>query len=128
VELYTKGQIRRMYVSGGRGDDAPVSEARVMATVARELGVPEEEMVLEEESRSTWENIAFTHPLMAQCRSVVAVSDSYHVGRIRMIASIQGWNIETVAADSPIDMTFIVKNWLREAAALVALVLQSLLT
>ncbi len=91
VQLLQAGNVRKLVLSGGHGEGQPLSESEVMREQAHAQGVDDHLMLLESASRSTWENIAFSRPLLAQCSSVLAVSDRYHLARIRMIAYRQGW-------------------------------------
>lgn len=71
-----------LLLTGGR-TRGPVSEAAEMAEIARSLGVADDRMVLEERSRTTWENVAFARELVTPGSLVVLVSDGVHVHRAR---------------------------------------------
>lgn len=69
--------------SGGasRGTD---SEAVLMARFATETaGIPERNIVLEQESRTTWENIAFSLPLLGDAGTIAVASNTFHARRAR---------------------------------------------
>lgn len=68
-------------MSGGAVANSHV-EAEVMAGLALDLGVPESALVLERDSRSTFENAALSRPLVVGSR-VVIVSDGWHLRRAR---------------------------------------------
>lgn len=75
--------------SGGamRGDS---SEAALMARHAITAhGVPADRVVLEEQSRTTWENIAFSIPLLRDARTIVIASNTFHARRARGYLSAQ---------------------------------------
>jgi len=91
IDLYNQDQIGKLILTGGKGDDYQHSEASVMNTVAIKGGVKKRDIILEEESGSTWDNIRFTKPLTEDCESVIAISDRYHLARIKLIAAKQGW-------------------------------------
>ena len=55
VALLKEGRAQRLLLSGGSPDNRP-TEAFIMARLARELGAPEESLILEPKSRSTFEN------------------------------------------------------------------------
>lgn len=59
------------------------SEAAQMAAIARRIGIPDASIVLEDRSRTTWQNVAFTHPLVVDADRVVLVSDGPHAARAR---------------------------------------------
>lgn len=71
-----------LFLTGGR-TRGPVSEAAEMAAIARSLGAADDRMVLEERSRTTWENVAFTRELVTPGSLVVLVSDGVHAHRAR---------------------------------------------
>jgi uncharacterized SAM-binding protein YcdF (DUF218 family) len=66
----------QLVLSGGSWID-PVSDARVMAGVAEGLGVRKEEMVLEEESRDTREEVLVLKPMIGTNRFVLVTSASH---------------------------------------------------
>jgi uncharacterized SAM-binding protein YcdF (DUF218 family) len=47
------------------------------------LGVPRENVVLEECARTTWENIAYSIPLIEQALSIEIASNTFHARRAR---------------------------------------------
>lgn len=71
-----------LVLSGGPVGSA-VPEARVLAAYARERGWAGP-LVLEEKSRSTWENITFTAPLVEQHDSITLVSQPSHALKARV--------------------------------------------
>ncbi len=91
ADLYRNENVKRLILSGGRGEGNAQSEAFVMRREALKQGVDMRDIVIEEQSRSTAENLHFTRNLTSDCSSVVAISDQYHLGRIRLLAIRQGW-------------------------------------
>jgi len=67
------------------------SEAEVMAGYARDiLGVPAQQIMLEEQARSTWDNITYSLPLAEQFTAIKIASDPFHVRKAhRYAASIR---------------------------------------
>lgn len=129
AELYSHGSIRRLFFTGGRGVGNAKSEARVMLEYAVSLGIPAERITTEERSSSTWENLLYTRPLTVDCHGVLAISDGYHLARIRMIAHVQGWpQVQTLPAEPRPGMLFIARSLLREAIGVDLLVVIQLLT
>ncbi len=91
IELWRDDNVRLLIFSGGKGDAFHLSEAAVMRNQALDRGVPAEAILLEETSRSTKENIEKSAELVrSNCSSVVAVSDQYHLARIRLLAKRAG--------------------------------------
>ena len=78
-------------VSGGQGPDEPSTEARAMADYLMEQGVSAEQLLLEEESHNTFQNLACTFELLKetgyedQMGQVLVVSNGFHLTRVRML-------------------------------------------
>ncbi len=118
VRLYQEKKVQRLILSGGRGSDTQESEAAVMQRLALDAGVPLSALSLEEDSHSTLENLANSKPLLADCDSIVGVSDGYHLARIEMLADRVGMPLlRTIPADRSPNLTFEVKSIGREIAA-----------
>ena len=99
AELFHEGRAPLLVLTGGKGDQGP-SEAQVMLRIARDLGVPESACLLEEASRSTWENAKFTARLLDArgIREAIVVTDPYHLFRARQNFFAHGLDVVTVAA------------------------------
>jgi uncharacterized SAM-binding protein YcdF (DUF218 family) len=70
---------------GTARDAAAASEAALMARYAtRACGVPEGRALLEERSRSTWENVSYAIPLVEDADQIKIVSNSMHALRGRL--------------------------------------------
>lgn len=102
AELWRKGQVQRLVMSGGRRQPDEPSQAQVMRDLAVTLGVPATAVALEQASRNTLENLALSQPLLRGCRGVVGVSEPYHLARIELLAARDGrGQLATVPADPP---------------------------
>jgi DUF218 domain len=72
----------------GAATKGPRSEAAVMAGYARDvLGVPAQQIMLEEQARSTWDNIRYSLPLAEQFTAIKIASDPFHVDRAHRYAA-----------------------------------------
>lgn len=75
AELYLQGYAPRIIFSGGFGaltrDIFSLPEAQVFADTARHIGVPEEAILIEDQSTNTGENIRFSKQLVEQHRLIV---------------------------------------------------------
>ena len=91
ARLYREGQIQRLILTGGKGEGNQQTEAAVMRQQAIASGVRAHDIIIEDRARSTWENLLFAKNLTSDCSSVVAVSDQYHLGRIKLLALRQHW-------------------------------------
>lgn len=58
---YDKGRkLPKFIMSGGKGNDEKISEAQAMKNYATERGIPEENILLEDQSQNTYENMLFS--------------------------------------------------------------------
>ena len=77
---------RARFVFSGGAVRTPVSEARMMADyAAHTLGVPTANIVIEDQSRTTVENVVNSVPLMADSVAIKIASDTLHAHRARRI-------------------------------------------
>lgn len=79
IRIYRKYPGSRLLLSGGGVLDK-VSEAEVMARVAREIGVPERDMVLESKSENTREEALFIKSIVGN-GPFVLVTTASHIPR-----------------------------------------------
>jgi len=80
VEIFQKFNCKQLVTTGGAIGSQFV-QAEVMASIALELGVPRQQIVLEGESRNTWENIGCALPALQPVERLFIVSDSLHSHR-----------------------------------------------
>jgi vancomycin permeability regulator SanA len=108
VELYKDGVVKHVIVSGGVGDSG-FNEALVMRDMAVAAGVPEAAVVIDSNGVSTNATVADTVPFFGNdgWRRILAVSQYYHLPRIKLAYQRAGWNVLTVPAgtSSPIPQT-----------------------
>lgn len=88
-----------------------------MAAHAKALGIPEEVIVLEEQARSTWENLAFTAPLIEEFDVVRIVSNPLHAWRARQMLAEQRPDLATRLA--PADDYRVGERWFPKLHTLV---------
>ena len=95
VDAYKAGRAKKILMCGGKLRDFPggrYSEAEHMQKAALELGVPEENIILENSSQDTVENILFAlielqrNFWLKNIRSVLLVTTAYHMRRSLAIA------------------------------------------
>ncbi len=113
-----------LIVSGGQGSDEPTSEAQAMRDYLIEAGVPDSQIVMEDRSTSTAENLRFSMELMREhgydpdTTPVVIVSNSFHLTRVRMLAKRYGLDADTLGAPMP-DRHSAIYSYVREVPALI---------
>lgn len=77
-------------VSGGKGDDEHISEARCMYDYLIQHGVDGEKIMMEDQSSNTWQNIGNTLELVKSGQvegngQYLLVSNDFHLVRIKML-------------------------------------------
>ena len=85
IEVYRKSKNRpKLIPSGGQGSDETISEAEAMKRYLIDKGIPEEDIILEDKSTSTYENLTNSKKIidgLGGSRKVAIVSSNYHVYR-----------------------------------------------
>ena len=113
-------------VSGGQGPDEPESEAKCMADYLTEHGVAGEQILLEDQSHNTLQNLIYTERLLDEQgigneEDIVVVSNGFHLARVRMLWGRVwdgGGELSTLAAPSCHGPSRL-KMYIREPLALV---------
>lgn len=111
-------------VSGGQGAEEPTSEAQGMAGYLADHGFPRENIILEDRSVNTFQNLSYTARLLEESgigveEGVVVVSNGFHLTRAKMLAGRVGFeNVSVLAAPSSHTPTRL-KMYVREPLALV---------
>ena len=111
-------------VAGGQGSNEPTTEAQGMADYLADHGFSRENIILEDQSHNTHQNLTYA----AQCleetgidvkEGVIIVSNGFHLTRAKMLAGRAGYeNVSVLAAPSSHTPTRL-KMYIREPLALV---------
>jgi uncharacterized SAM-binding protein YcdF (DUF218 family) len=84
-----KGRSPLLVTSGGQGPNEDLPESHAMAKYLVERGVPEEQILLEDKSTTTWENLTYSRDLMAgllpNYRCLI-VTNNFHAFRAALTA------------------------------------------
>ena len=112
-------------VSGGQGNDEHQSEAQCMYDYLTDHGVDGGQILMEDQSHNTWENICFTQELLqaegVDTSEMLVVSNGFHLARVRMLWD-RAWEgeytLSTLAAPSS-HIPSRLKMYIREPLALV---------
>lgn len=102
-------------VSGGQGKDEEYSESFVMKKYLLSKGVPEKNIIEENRSKTTLENLEFSRLLTKGERDVGVVSNSFHLYRVKFFAKKIGLEIEPIYAPTP--FSTLLSSYLRESLA-----------
>lgn len=99
-------------------DDQLKSEAQAIREILLQNGIDDSRILLEDQSRTTFENFANAKQLLEQAGlpapQLAVLSSDFHLLRASLIGRLCGVRAQTVAAPSPPDEK--IRNYLREAA------------
>lgn len=92
LSLYKKGQVRKLIFTGGQGNPGEPTESSAARYYALQSGVPASDILIEEKSHNTYENIVYAKQLADThgIKTVLIVSDPLHMKRAMAMASDAG--------------------------------------
>lgn len=99
IDLWNDGSAKYFIVTGGRQEGDRFTEAETSRNVALDSGVPDSNILFEDEGTTTWESLQGVAQLVQQheISSVILVTDPYHAMRASLIAKRSGINVAGVA-------------------------------
>ncbi|NVJ93525.1 MAG: YdcF family protein [Methylocystaceae bacterium] len=100
--LLSQKKAAHLLVSGGVTCPGVLkSEAQVMAALAKEFGLEDKRVLIEDRSCNTLENAAFSKKILDRenFKTVYVVSDCYHLTRAKMAFQAVGVKAEYCASD-----------------------------
>ena len=114
-------------VCGAKGSDEPDAEAHVMRQILLNQGIPDADILMDDTSFNTRENLAHAALLLAQraaaVQTVLVVTSDYHLPRALRLAGDEGFH--AVGLGSPtLGGWWWLKNHAREALAWVKYAMQ----
>ncbi|HFI0715122.1 TPA: YdcF family protein [Streptococcus suis] len=86
IAVYQKHPGSKLIMSGGQGPDEIIAEGQAMANYAMEQGIPAEDIIIENQSTNTEENLKFSYALMQPGSRFALVTNYYHVFRALLLA------------------------------------------
>ena len=103
INLYRKGQVRKLIFTGGQGNPGEPTESSAARDYAVQSGVRASDILIEEKSHTTYENILYAKQLADThgIKKVLIVSDPLHMKRAMAMARDMGF----VADPSPTPST-----------------------
>ena len=85
IEVYRKDPTPpKLIPSGGKGSDEKLSEAEAMKRYLLENGVPEDDIIVEDQSKTTYENLKYSKQILDSMdgrKYTALVTSNYHVYR-----------------------------------------------
>lgn len=123
VSLYLAGVAPRLVMTGGKAEGDRTTEAAAGRAFAMRLGVPGEDILVEDRSRTTLESIRAVADLLdaTGARSAIFVSDRPHMLRVLRMAADEGitaWGSPTRSSPIERDMAGQVNATVHELGAL----------
>ena len=113
IELLKYNPNAKLILSGGMGPGEDIPEGVAMADYAKQNGVSEEKIVIEDKSKNTYENLLFSSKLMGKENPKIAlVTTSYHVFRALVFA--KKLNIPCIGYGSKTKWYFTLNALIRE--------------
>ncbi|MYL49105.1 YdcF family protein [Halobacillus litoralis] len=98
IELYKEGRVEYLILTGGKSEQAASSEAEVGKDYAMEHGVKEEDILFEDRSLITEDNLSNAKEVSHEkgIRSFLIVSDQFHLKRAVAMAKHLNMKVEGV--------------------------------
>ncbi len=129
VALYKSGYASKIIVSGGNDSEDNINEAETMKKIAIEGGVKVQDILLEKEATSTYENFTYSKQILNKnkLKSIIIVTEPFHSPRAGLIAKKMGINFTvSPASESPCwtNGKYFSKYFLKEPLAIILYKLQ----
>ncbi len=98
-QLEATGKDLKFIPSGGQGPNEIISEAEAIKKYLIANGIKEKNIILDDKSTNTYENIKFSNKLVKDKKAKVIYSTTnYHVLRAGLIATSQGLKLEGIGS------------------------------
>ena len=102
ISLYHKNQVNKIVITGGSGTltRQEAKEAPAMENFCIEMGVAKEDIIIESESRNTYENAIFTkRKIGIPGNKVLLITSATHMRRSIGCFKKQGFKFDALSAD-----------------------------
>lgn len=95
IDLYRAGLVKKIIITGGYSEGSPYSDSYVSKLYAVSNGVPAEDVLIEERSTVTEENLLYAKQIMDEngYKTAILVSDPLHMKRAMRIAENCGMTV-----------------------------------
>lgn len=123
LRLYSENYAPTIIVSGAQGPDEEITEAAAMKAYLVDRGVPESAILLEDQSKNTFQNLAYSQRIMQthNLSSAIIVSNASHIRRALSLAQQLQMTASAAAAPMAENLYLTTKQYAREGAAMVSL-------
>lgn len=120
MELYRSGEVTKIQLMGGNAP-GELSEARVAYNYLTELNIPREDVMIEESTSSTTEQVKYINIVLSEkmkFRDIIIISDRFHLVRINEIAKFYDLRVSLISSDMKMSKTSLFYHRVREGIAL----------
>ncbi|WP_026968465.1 YdcF family protein [Algoriphagus terrigena] len=106
LQLYRMGKIKKIFITGGQGLNPvnPQSEAELLQRFLLMTGVPESDVLIEDQSKNTAQNAAFTKAFLKQRnistdQEFILITSAFHMSRAKGCFDKAGLKTQTFPVD-----------------------------
>ena len=120
-DIYIKGAVPKLVITGG-GSPNEMTEAEVSKNALIKYGVDSQNLIVENESNSTVEQIHFVRDKLYKKRNwkkIVIISDNFHLMRSKEICSFNDIKADCIATDKSYSTEGNMNYYLKESFALI---------
>ena len=120
-EIYKKNIVPKLVITGG-GSPNELTEGEVSKNVLLKYGVAPENLILENESGSTVEQIQFVRDSLYKSQNwqkIILVSDNFHLYRASEICRFNDINSDCIASDKELSPSGTVSFCIKESFAFI---------
>lgn len=123
LQIKSKQKSPKLLMSGGQGTDEKIPEALAMKEYALAHGIPEEDILVEINSTTTYENMKFSKEIMDSLKisdyNVIFTSNNYHIFRAGIYADWAKLKADGLGAKTA--FYYLPNAFLREFIAIIAM-------
>lgn len=119
-ELYSKKIVPQLILTGG-GSPNEMTEAEVAKNELKKFGVPEKDLIVEDKSNSTVEQIRFVRDKYygrLKWNKIVIISDKFHLLRAKEISAFNNLDADGIATETPLSSEGTINFCIKESVAL----------
>ncbi|MEO7356851.1 MAG: YdcF family protein [Ignavibacteria bacterium] len=119
-EIYSKGIVQKLVITGG-GSPNEKTEAEVSKEVLIKYGVDPVNLISENTSNSTIEQIHFVRDIYKarKWNGIILISDNFHLMRSSEISAFNNINADCISSDKPLSTEGTLNFCLKESLALI---------
>lgn len=115
-EYYVIHDGVKIITTGAESEGENISEAEAAKRYLVSLGANPDDIITEEHSKNTIENLEFATDMIGKNEKYLIVSNGFHMFRLDLISKYLGIDHELYSAKTPADI--LVKNYLQEVASI----------